>query len=173
METETREIQQSKILFNINKKRKGHCSEPQKTWRMADFHFQENVSLFINYMNIAKQRNYAHAHAIAQNRVAQMRQSYTLGESLCKILLFFHTKSLCNGSELLRSVPQKLRKSFANENPIGTKTLSETHLRTTCLIRDLNILHRRSTRPIGDRHVPLETDMLDQRPTCLIGDRHA
>ena len=33
-----------------------YISEPQKTWRMAavDFHFKENISLFINYMNIAK-----------------------------------------------------------------------------------------------------------------------
>ena len=84
-----------------------YISEPQKhgEW-LPDFHFQETISLFINYMNIAKQRNCP--HAIAQSRVAQLRYSK---------MLFFRAKSLRNGSKLLRSVPQKLRKSFANENP--------------------------------------------------------
>ena len=31
--------------------------------------------------------------------------------------------------------------------------------RPTCLIGDLDMLHRRLTSPIGDRHAPSETDM--------------
>ena len=42
--------------------------------------------------------------------------------------------------------------------------LSETNRRPTCLIGDLNMLHRRPGHP------SLETDMSDRRP---VGDRHA
>ena len=52
------------------------------------------------------------ANAIAQNRVAQMLYN----EILRKIAVISH-KILRNRSKILRSVPQKLRKSFANENP--------------------------------------------------------
>ena len=53
---------------------------------LTDFHFQENVPLFINYMNIAKKRNCA-------KKVAQMRYSKNFGEMTFAQNAFFRAKS--------------------------------------------------------------------------------
>ena len=56
---------------------------------------------------------------------------------------------LRNGSKMLRSVPQKLRKSFANENPTCMITYSDGVWRFAQLFGDLNSCLEICTRKRG------------------------
>ena len=86
-----------------------------------------------------------------------------------KWFILFRTSLKINGSNGILAIIMSINiyQFISSSRPV--RDLLETHQRPTCLIGDLDMLNRRLTCPIGDRHPWSETY---RKPSYPIGDRY-